>query len=133
MSGDTDDAPLWAEVADVVFGPALAARTMIHMLFADCLDDVEKDWPDDDLTVRSPVPELRGHMAGAMARGTCSIMAGAVAFVLAPTTPAAAASPQALLVSVWVWMQLAVLWADPLALAVLQLRGDGIVFDRQTT
>lgn len=119
---NTDDTDLVVEVLDVVFGPALCFRTALHGMVAAGVAEVDTEWPDHDVTLASPIAEIRDTEFELMARAHCSI----AAMSLLVTTPIGLPTPsmglgETLLAS-WLLLNCAVLWADPLAPGVMQLR-----------
>jgi len=118
---ETDDTPLWVEVLDVVFGPALIIRTFIMLMIASDIAELDAAIPDNDITLQNPICAFRGTKYDLPSR----IVTSFAGIALWATTPISLPTPSmGLLESVaisWMFLNCVVLWADPLALTVLNL------------
>lgn len=119
IAGTPDDAPLWAEVAGLLFAPALFVRAGVHVWVA-LFADVDPQLADgSDVSLRSPIRGLRGDRHDALARiGTAG--AGIVAFAAWPPAMLFSAAPAP--VAIWILAQTYALGADPLAYLITHVR-----------
>lgn len=110
------------ELLGMVLAPALFFRAAVHVLTAGAVDRDPHLSDDSDVTLRSPVPSLRGHKNDALAR----LGSVALALVLAWGAPTLPLTSGGLLGGVVLWLvaNWAVLASDPVAWIVNR----GIVF-----
>lgn len=116
----TPDAPLWAEVVGLVCAVGLFWRAGMHVITA-----IVVPWTDPDLaaghdvTWRSPVADLRGRRAAAVAHLLCAISAG----VGATLWPPAWLATQSVPLAAWATLQLGVVGVDPLVFVLGRASG----------
>jgi len=127
---EADDTPLWVEVLDVVLAPALCIRTLLHLLVADGIAEIDADLPDNDVTLQSPVVELRGteFELGAHA---LTFVAGIALWAFSPLQmPTGQMQLTHAAVLAWSMVQCFVLMADPFALGLSQLQSNKTMSDQ---
>lgn len=117
--GLADDAPLWAEVAAVVFAAGLFWRTGMHTITAVFTPWVCPELSGNDVTWRSPVDDLRGRRVVAVAHLLCALSA----FVGASLWPPAKVAVFSPTLALWASLQLLVLACDPLAFVAARVSG----------
>lgn len=119
IAGAPDDAPLWAEVAGLLFAPALFVRGGVHVWVALLADVDPRLAGGSDVSLRSPIRGLRGERHDVLARiGTAG--AGIVALGAWPPSMLFSVAPAPL--AVWMLAQTYALGADPLAYLLNHVR-----------
>lgn len=117
--GLADDAPWWAEIVAVVFAGGLFWRTGMHVLAAVAVPWVNPELAGNDVTWRSPVEDLRGRRAVALAHLLCAVSAGVALSFWPPLWLAAESVPLA----AGATLQMSVLVVDPLVFVIGRASG----------
>lgn len=111
----TDDARWWAEALGIVLALGLFMRASVHVWVALVQDDVDPHLGDRDVTLQSPIADLRNHPWVDLRARVATAGIGIAAWLIFSTETSA----------IWLWyaLNLSVCVMDPLAFAVLRLRG----------
>jgi hypothetical protein len=113
------DAPLWADVVGLVCALGLFWRTGMHVITAVAVPWVDPELAGTDVTWRSPVADLRGRRAAAVAHLLCALSAGVALTLWPPAWLAAQSVPLA----AWATLQVGVVGVDPLVFVLGRASG----------